>query len=119
MKDIGKIFKNSSPVSTLSEGFEDAVFAKIGRKKKQRKAAVSFAAGFFFAGLLYLGFTMIPSLKKGADPQLMADRSSRVTDRFKAGNEVPLTEDLYLTSTKQNTNYLVEKVSLEAEDGSF
>ncbi len=117
MSDIEKIFDNLSPEGNLSDGFEDAVFAKIGKKKKQRKAVVSFAAGFCFAGALYLGVTVIPSLKSTDTKPLMA-KSSRV-DNFNVKNEVPLSENTYLTSSGQNTEYLVEQVSLETEDGSL
>lgn len=110
MKNLNDLISEYPMNRSLSEDFEEKVFLKIKKKKKQRKITVALSLVFMVciiavAFQIYIG----GDSRSGA---LTAQRQSRAIKE-----EVPLVEDLYFASSDSQTSYALETVSLvEGED---
>jgi hypothetical protein len=107
---LGKL-KNSiyEENSGLSPDFENQVFAKIKRKKVQRKRAVSAVVCFAIAGFLYLGKAFVFQHSPVKDFSVQTDTYAR--------EEIPVIEDVIFASYDEQTDYAIEHVAYyESED---
>jgi hypothetical protein len=101
-------FKQHSQLSSVSEDFESKVFAKIKKKKTQRRVAASVTLGILIFAFLFIGQVVL--FHKEAEPTIMARPGS--TDK----EEVPVMEDVIFASSDSKTNYAIEQVAYYEED---
>lgn len=114
-KDRFNRYRQTHQPLTLSEDFESNVFAKIKRKKQQRKIATAAAAGVFLAAFLMTGQLFF--FKSGPDrdrtKMLSKPQSSTITE------EVPVLEDVVFASSDSQTSYAIEQVSYSDDDNTI
>lgn len=112
MESIDKLFKSYSNEHRLGEDFEDKVYTKIKKKKVYKKMTYSFSfvIFLFFIFFAYHFFTVnsknIRNLKTKSE-------------KFATKEEIPLIEDVYFASYDNETNYVIEKVSLNKYDNDI
>jgi hypothetical protein len=100
--------KQHSQLSSVSEDFENKVFAKIKKKKTQRKVVASVTLGVLFFVFLFIGQAVL--FHKETEPPFMA----RPEPTHK--EEVPVMEDVIFASSDSRTNYAIEQVAYYEED---
>lgn len=101
-------FKQHSLLSSVSEDFENKVFAKIKKKKTQRKVVASVTLGILIFAFLFIAQLVL--FHKETEPTFMARPES--TDK----EEVPVMEDVIFASSDSRTNYALEQVAYYEED---
>ena len=101
-------FKQHSQLSSVSEDFENKVFAKIKKKKTQRKVVTSVTLGIFVFAFLFVAQVVL--FHKETEPTIMARPGS--TDK----EEVPVMEDVIFASSDSRTNYAIEQVAYYEDD---
>ena len=101
-------FKQHSQSASVSEDFENKVFAKIKKKKTQRKVVTSVTLGFLIIAFLFIGQVVL--FHKDTEPTIMARSGS--TDK----EEVPVMEDVIYASSDSRTNYAIEQVAYQEEN---
>jgi len=104
MSEWQNIFENASDPGEPGVDFETRVFAKIRKKKQQRKAG--------FAVLAVAGVVMLLSLFQLFRPfpgrgQLPGNASVK--------EEIPLSEDLFFSASDNSTRYSLEPVALQGK----
>ena len=104
-------FKQHSHLSSVSEDFENKVFAKIKKKKTQRKVVTSVTLGILIFALVFIAQVVL--FHKESQPTFMAQPGS--TDK----EEVPVVEDVIFASSDSRTNYAIEQVAYHEEDNIF
>lgn len=100
------------PGLSLGGDFEARVFAKIKRKKKQRKVAASAALSIAVFAFIYIGQAVLSHREPG--PELMVGRNARnakIETMLKAKEEVPVMENVVFASYDGQTDYAVEQVA--------
>jgi len=100
MSDLQEIFQNTGDPGEPGVDFEARVFAKIRKRKQQRKAG--------FAVLAVAGVVMLLSLFQLFRPfpgraQLPGDAAVK--------EEIPLSEDLFFSASDNSTRYSLEPVT--------
>ena len=101
---LSSIFRGGAPEASLGEDFEDRVFAKIKKKKKQRKViASSLFVAIFVAGLFFVYNTMT-SVKPPVEDRIIVQSESIQKE------EIPLMEDVIFASSDAKTDYSIEQV---------
>ncbi|MCU0288116.1 MAG: hypothetical protein MUF15_17185 [Acidobacteria bacterium] len=103
--------KQQSPGLSLGEDFEARVFAKIKRKKTQRKVAASAALSIAVFAFLYIGQALF--LHQNTNEKIFLSHNDTVQpgNIIKGKEEVPLMENVVFASYDQQTNYAVEHVA--------
>jgi len=96
-------FKQHSQLSSVSQDFENKVFAKIKKKKTQRKVVTSVTLGILIFVFLFIGQAVL--FHKDTEPTIMAQQDS--TDK----QEVPVMEDVIFATSDSRTNYAIEQVA--------
>ncbi|MGD2088673.1 MAG: hypothetical protein PVH61_21020 [Candidatus Aminicenantes bacterium] len=101
-------FKQHSSLSGVSEDFENQVFAKIKKKKTQRKVVASVTLGILLVAFLFVA--RVALFHKETQPTIMAQ--PRSTDK----EEVPVMEDVIFATSDSRTNYAIEQVAYYEEN---
>ncbi len=93
------------PVSgDLSPGFEQRVFARIARKKRQRKAVLTASLTFAGAGFLLFLSSLVGRIPPAQVQTAGTLPSPPVTEKV----EVPVSEHLIFASDDGQTSYSIE-----------
>jgi hypothetical protein len=102
MSDWQEIFEHSGVAGELGGDFEARVFAKIRKKKQQRKVG--------YAALAVAGIAVLLSLF-----QLFRPFPGRTLLRGGATvkQEIPVSEDLFFSATDNRTRYSLEPVAYQ------
>ena len=104
-------FKQHSQLSCVSEDFENRVFAKIKKKKTQRKMVASVTLGILIFSFLSIAGVIL--FHKETGPTMMARPG--ITDK----EEVPVMEDVIFASSDSRTNYAMEQVAYDNENDAL
>lgn len=107
-KQVFHRFKQHSQLSNVSEDFENKVFAKIKKKRTQRKVVASVTLGVLIFAFLFIGQLVL--FHKETEPTFMARPES--TDK----EEVPVMEDVIFATSDSRTNYAIEQVAYYEEN---
>lgn len=117
MDDIEEKFnhyREKKPLIELGVNFEERVFAKIKRKKKQRQIAAVMTLGAVFIGVVMLAqltlFRATPSPVEFAQTKPVP-----VIEK----EEIPVVEDVVFASADDKSAYVIEQVSYKPEDNSL
>jgi hypothetical protein len=106
-------FKYRSPSHPLGDNFETRVFAKIKRKKKQRKiAAAAVMSISLFAFLFIARFLFIPD--RSDNPPMTAQLERQIEKE-----EVPVMEDVIFASFDKKADYAVQQVGYYEDDNTI
>ena len=95
------IFSDYTRKEQLNNDFEDMVFNKIKRKKKQRAVALSSFGAFILGGFLFISITLF--LPEKNDPLFTKGGSV-------AREEVPITDYVTFAASDDSNNYVIEQV---------
>ena len=103
-------FKQHSPLPELNGDFEKKVFAKIKKKKTQRKIAASVTLGIVILAFLFTAQAVLFHPKPG--PILAGPAHA-------AKEEVPVMEDVIFASSDSTTNYAIEQVAYYGDENTI
>jgi hypothetical protein len=104
MSDWQQIFQSHDGLQP-GPGFEERVFFKIRKKKRQRKIGYGLTA----IGSLLLLFSLLQIFRPDARPALRAGVERPAVEK----EEIPLHEDLFFSASDNRTRYSIEPVSLQ------
>jgi hypothetical protein len=104
-------YKEHSRVLTVSGDFENKVFAKIKKKKTQRKVTVSVTLGLVIAAFVFIAQLVL--VQKAPEPTLAVQPGISVKE------EVPVMEDVIYASSDSRTNYAIGQVAYYEEQDSI
>lgn len=99
----------------VGDGFENAVFSKIKRKKRQRKVTASITAGVLLAAVLFVGQAVIFNNPGDSHRSMMAGNQAGELNK----EEVPVVEDVVFAASDSGSDYVIEQVGYTSEDGTF
>lgn len=102
MSDWQNIFENACNPSEPGGDFETRVFAKIKKKKQQRKVG--------FAALAIAGIVVLLSLFQLFRP---IPGRTLLPGAAAAKEEIPLSEDLFFSASDNRTRYSLEPVAYQ------
>jgi len=104
------IFRNYISPEPLGEDFEDRVFRKIGKKKKQRAVAASAMGIFLLGGFLYISGTLFfPG--KTAPLYTKGEMNTR--------EEIPVTDYATFAASDETNKYIIEQVGYFENSGTI
>lgn len=106
---------------TVNDDFESRVFAKIRKKKIQRKVTASVAMVVVLFGVLFVAGGMIFNEPDKVDPGFssLARQMSSAEWASQVQEEVPVVEEVIFASSDGNSNYAVENVAYNEDSQSF
>ncbi|HUU05885.1 MAG TPA: hypothetical protein VMZ49_08420 [Patescibacteria group bacterium] len=107
MSDWQEILRQGFDQAEPGPDFEETVFSKIKKKKKQRKIGFTIMAVVGLFMLLSLFQLFRPAPRGSAIPGLETDKE-----------EIPLHEDLFFSASDSRTRYTLEPVSYQKKTGS-
>lgn len=105
------IFSKYSSGIKLGDNFEDIVFSKIKKKKKQRKIVVSTLGVFLLGGFLFVANGLFFN---GTD-----NSGGKFGNKYVGREEIPLTDDVIFASSDERNNYIIENVGSFEEGQSI
>jgi hypothetical protein len=107
MHDWKKVFEQGPGMYGPASDFEERVFAKIRRKKAQRRIgyAVMAVAGILLLLSLFQLFRPIP-------------RDAMIARSDGAKEEIPVSEDLFFSASDSRTRYLLEPAAYRQKSTS-
>jgi hypothetical protein len=103
-------FKQHSPLLELNGDFENKVFAKIKKKKNQRKIAASVTLGIFIFAFIFTAQAVLFHRKPEA---ILAGPVTA------AKEEVPVMEDVIFASSDSTANYAIEQVAYYGDEDTI
>lgn len=115
IQDTINHLKRRIPAMEVDENFENAVFSKIKRKKRQRKITASVAAGVMLAAVLFVGQAVIFNETGNGNRSMLAGSQ---TNRLQK-EEVPVVEDVVFASSDSGSDYVIEQVGYTSDDGTL
>ncbi len=104
MSDWQHIFQSQNGLQPGPD-FEERVFAKIKKKKRQRKIGYGLTAAIGIVLLLSLLQVFRPAVR----PALQSGTQAPTLEK----EEIPLHEDLFFSASDNRTRYTLEPVSLQ------
>lgn len=107
MSDWQEILRQVDERTEPGPDFEERVFSKIKKRKKQRKIGFTIMAVVGLFMLLSLFQLFRPAPRGSAIPGLERDKE-----------EIPLHEDLFFSASDNRTRYTLEPVSYQKKTGS-
>jgi len=113
LETIGKL-KSRTPVIQVRDGFENVVFNKIKRKKKQRRLTAAVASVVLLGGFLFLAQAVFFN-NPGNGTRNFALSGQLKSDK----EEVPVVEDVVFSTSDSRSSYVIEQVGYTEGDGSF
>ncbi|MDQ1354135.1 MAG: hypothetical protein QG657_4444 [Acidobacteriota bacterium] len=118
--------KQHAPGHSFNADFEARVFAKIKRKKAQRKVAASAALSIAVIAVIFVGqavlFHQDPREKilvghNGRNGQNM--QNMQIETSIKAKEEVPVMENVVFASYDQQNDYAIEQVAYNQHENTI
>jgi len=106
-------FKNKPQTHHLSENFENIVFAKIKKKKKERRIIKSTLAGIVIFIFLFLAKNII------LHEEIQGNKLARSNPNKITKEEVPVIEDVIFASSDRQTNYALEQVAYYEDNNTI
>ncbi|MEN8223449.1 MAG: hypothetical protein ABFR36_09345 [Acidobacteriota bacterium] len=104
------IFRDYTHMEQLDDNFEEMVFHKIKRKKKQRAVAASTFGAFLLGGFLFISVTLF--LPEKSDPLFTKGGPDTRED-------VPVTDYVTFAASDDSTDYVIEQVNYIADTGTI
>jgi len=104
------IFKNYIRMEDLGEDFEDRVFSKIKKKKRQKAVIVSSLGALFLGGFLFIAGSLFFSEKSEL---LYTGNDDLVRE------EVLLTDHVIFAASDEVNNYVIEQVDSFEDTGTI
>jgi len=106
-------YKQHVPESSVGNDFEHRVFAKIKRKKTQRKVTASVGLALLMGGFLFIA--QITFLNKSVDTRRPLLAGPAAVEK----EEIPIVEDVVFASSDSRSSYIIEQVNYTADDGTI
>jgi hypothetical protein len=104
MSDWQRIFQSRDGLQPGPD-FEERVFFKIRKKRRQRKIGYGLTA----IGSLLLLFSLLQIFRPDSRPVLRSGIETPAVEK----EEIPLHEDLFFSASDNRTRYSIEPVSLQ------
>lgn len=104
------IFKDYIRTEHLGEDFENSVFKKIKRKKRQRTVMVSTLGTFLLGGFLFISGTLF--FPGNSDP-LFTNAENGIRE------DVTITDYVTFATSDESNNYVIEQVGNFEESGTI
>ena len=104
------IFKDYIRAEHPGEDFEDSVFRKIKKKKRQRTVIVSTLGTFLLGGFLFISGTLF--FPGNSDP-LFTNADNGVRE------DVTITDYVTFAASDESNNYVIEQVGNFEESGTI
>jgi len=106
MKDIFDDLKNSYNEISLSDDFNENVFNRINKKKKENKIKIS----LFVILIVIIGSMIFININSNVNekPIIAKEELKKI--------EVPVLDQVYFSTHDEKNNYMIEFVSLEEEN---
>lgn len=119
--------KQHAPGLSLGGDFEARVFAKIKKKKTQRKVAASAALSIAVFAFLYIGQAVLfhpqPGEKTLGEKTLAGnerfEQNAQTENMIKGKEEVPVMENVVFASYDRQTDYAVEQVAYNEHENTI
>lgn len=115
IQDTINHLKRRIPSMELGEGFENAVFSKIKKKKRQRKITASVAAGVLLTAVLFVGQAVIFNDPGAGNRSMLAGSPTNQLQK----EEVPVVEDVVFAASDSGSDYVIEQVGYTSDDGTL
>lgn len=112
--------KRQAPGHTLNADFEARVFAKIKKKKTQRKVAASVALSIAVLGFIFLGQAVF--FRQDPREKILIgqnERNVQTETSIKAKEEVPVMENVVFASYDRQTDYAIEHVACNEHENTI
>ncbi len=112
--------KRHAPGHTLNADFETRVFAKIKKKKTQRKVAASVALSIAVLGFIFLGQAVF--FRQDHREKILIgqnERNVQTETTIRAKEEVPVMENVVLASYDRQTDYAIEHVAYNEHENTI
>ncbi len=116
MQELDRLLKQVSIGDELNGSFENAVFSKIKKKKMHRRVAVATSVVFGIMGFLF-GFFLSTPNSQPQGPLHAGNQTHQVETIDK--EEIPVLEDVYFSSYDSQSNYAVETVAYQEDEGGI
>jgi hypothetical protein len=110
-------YRQQPPALDWGNNFEERVFAKIKRKKKQRKVFASVTLGIVFIGALFVAQATLFSPPAPA-PEEARFAQTRPAPRLEK-EEIPVVEDVVFASSDARSTYVIEQVGYTPKDNTL
>jgi hypothetical protein len=107
--------KQNGPTLEVGSDFENQVFAKIKKKKRQRKITTSITAGIAIFGFLFIAQATFLKPDKSKSLRMANQLKQRTMEK----EEVPVVEDVVFASSDSTANYVIEQVNYTSDDSSI
>jgi hypothetical protein len=112
--------KQHSPGHSFKADFEARVFAKIKRKKAQRKVAASAALSIAVIAVIFVGQAVL--FRQDPGEKILIGRNGRnvqTETSIKAKEEVPVMENVVFASYDQQNDYAIEQVAYNQHENTI
>jgi hypothetical protein len=125
INNINNIFnpnrlKQHNPGLALNADFEARVFARIKKKKKQRKVAASAALSIAVLAFLFIGQAVLFHREPGEKILIGQNaRNPQIKTSIKAKEEVPVMENVVFASYDHQTDYAIEQVAYNQHENTI
>jgi hypothetical protein len=107
--------KRRLPSMEVGGDFENVVFAKIKKKKRQRKITASVTAVVVLVGFLFIGQAVIFNNPSRSKQPLLAGKMVPAQQK----EEIPVIEDVVFASSDSGSDYVIEQVGYNPDDGTL
>jgi hypothetical protein len=107
-------FRQNAPGYTLSDDFEDRVFAKIKKKKTQQKATASVVLSIAVFAFIFIAQAIFSHKKPGKETFI-----TRSEVGIETKEEIPVMEDVIFASSDRQTNYAIEQVAYYEDENTI
>ncbi|HLP60163.1 MAG TPA: hypothetical protein VK186_15090 [Candidatus Deferrimicrobium sp.] len=108
------------PGQSLGVDFETRVFAKIKKKKTQRKVVASAALSMAVFAFIYIGQAVLFHRDPGEKIIFgLNGRNAQTEKMLNEKEEVPVMEDVVFASYDQQNDYAVEKVAYNEHENTI
>jgi hypothetical protein len=111
-------FKENFQAMTVAEDFESRVFAKIKRKKIQRKITASVTIAVVLCAFLFIVQGIVSHKDPGGIP---TEQTALTVENPNAmeREETPVMGDVIFSSSGTGTNYAIQQVAYTEENNTF
>jgi hypothetical protein len=112
--------KRHTPGHTFQADFEARVFAKIKKKKVQRKVAASAVLSIVVIAVIFVGQAVL--FHQTPEERILIGRNSRniqTETSINAKEEVPVMENVVFASYDQHNDYAIEQVAYNQNENTI
>jgi len=112
-------YKQQPQLLAVGDDFENIVFAKIKKRKTQRKVATSVTLGFVLLAFIFIAqITFFNNNNEESEPVLASQTDMTVPDNA-IKEEVPVMEDVIYASSDSRASYAIEQVAYYEDQKTF